>query len=282
MKVGIDSSLSMFAQAPGAPAGMTVIEDVRGWLGKYPDFVIRPTGPGGAGATPLTTEECGKLHDLGIGITTYYNGSPLNSGKVTGSYDLGKQDAENALAELRGIGIWPGTYPCADIEETNNDQNNPLPVLVTPDWVQGWTDGSRASEFAGAGMVYGGVWTGSRLASAILGALQADKNGNVHRLFIWCATWKYKVGLNYQNAATLAWNPQAPSVDTLSMVRMDQISGNDFNGICDQTICQEDFYNSSIWLPGTAVPVASQAPAKLMPQNVAAAKGLLQQAINLL
>ena len=235
MRVGIDSSLAMYAPAPADPS-ITILQDATAWLGRKPDFVIRPSGTGGGAATPLSTDECIRLHADGLGILPYYNDSPLNwsQNPPTGTYELGQQDAAKAKAQVAAIGIPANFKVPGDIE------NN---APVTPDYIQGWADAWSG------GMLYGLCGPGGNLGQAVLQALQNDKNGNVHRLLLWPAEWLYKGGLNYSLAATHPWNPVAPSPQTFGMLRLWQISGNDFNGIVDQDICMDDFYNMQVWLP---------------------------------
>ena len=252
MRVAIDSSLSMYATVPGT--NLTVLADSTAWLGRAPDFVIRPTGTGGAGATPVTSGEIAQLHAEGIGVTPYYNDSPLNANGFIPNGDLyaqGQRDAANAVQQADAIGFPGNVYLPGDIES-----NAP----VTEAWVRGWCDEMRGAKFAGSGMLYGILgYDGNvrgNLGQAVEDALAKDTTGNVHRLLLWPADWIFKAGINYSLAATQPWNVLA-GTDLFSMIRLWQLSGNDFNGIADEDICQDDFYNTGVFLPGGGVVTVS-------------------------
>ena len=235
MKVGIDSALPIYATVPGT--SLSIVEDTKAWLGRYPDFWIRPTGTGGKAASPLTQNEISQILKDGMGVFPYYNDSPLNDGSTEGTYALGVQDAQNALSQYRALGLPTLLPPACDIESN---------AKVNAAWVHGWADTMRPSPYALSGMLYGNLGPNMALGQAVLQALKEDQNGNVGRILLWDAFWKYKQGLDYQNAATVAWQPISPSSQTLPMVRMWQLSGGDFGGIGDEDVCTEAFFATCV------------------------------------
>ena len=270
MKVGIDTSLNIFSKVGGS--NLSLIADTKAWLGQNPDFVIRPMGNGGGPATPVTKQEIADTLAMGIAMGLYYNDSPLNGGQ-TGNYAIGQQDALNAISQADALGAPSSLYLTCDIEESTPGRT---PVQVNAEWIHGWCDTMRASRFAGSGCIYGIVGSGL-LNQALMQALGDDTNGNVHRLFLWPADWIYRAGLNYVNAAGIAWTPPVVNPKYASMTQMWQLSGNDFNDIADESICTEAMFQS-FWKPSAS---SVSAPASTN-TNSDKVKALLQQAISLL
>lgn len=245
MKVGIDTSLSMLALVPGT--NMTVYDDCVAWLGHAPDFVIRPTGTGGGAATPASVGEVARILAKGPKVGLYYNDSRLNGkNPPVATYSLGLMEGREACAQLSALGA-PSNLPVLlDIEST---------APVTPAYLQGF-EAECASQSRRV-CVYGIVTPGSTLANAITSSGVS--------LDVWAANWTSK-GANYDNAA----NTQMPNLGAIKSV-MCQITGAVFNGVADEDIEEDAYYEQMMWNPG-ATPVTSGVNAK----------DLLSQAISLL
>lgn len=264
MKIGIDTSLSLLSTVPNTT--LSVLGDVKAWLGRYPDFVIRPTGSGGAGAMPLSVAEISALHTIGIAVAPYYNDSPLNRG-VTGTAALGAQDARTAIAQAEALGFPYSQWLYCDIEA-----NAPINM----EWISGWCGAMTPSPYPGNGILYGLLEPGSSLTSAFMGTYgQFQIPANMK---FWQSKWTTS-GLSYQNLLKTPWDP---SVTFTTQTMVMQVSGNDFNGVCDEDIMEDSFFNQGgAWLPASTITVP-ETPTIDVPPTIAQAVALLQQALSIL
>lgn len=193
--VGIDTSLCLTSLVRGTT--ITVLADATAWLGRVPDFVIRPTGGGGGAAVPLSAAEIAALSGVVGRIAGYYNDSPLSAASpVTGTFAQGVADARAARAQLRALGFPDSCPVLIDLEHWQ---------VVTPSYVTG----IRGIE--PSAIVYG---SGQTCSVARAGGLRS-----------WISSWQPQG--NYQNEAAKALQGGNS---------MWQVAGNAFNGIADEDL----------------------------------------------
>jgi hypothetical protein len=193
--VGIDTSLSLVSLVRGTK--LTVLADATAWLGRVPDFVVRPTGRGGGAAVPLAVGEIASVAGIVARLGGYYNDSPLSlASPVQGTYAIGASDARRARYQLRALGFPDSCPVLIDLEHEE---------VVTAEYVAG----VRSVEPSGC--LYGTLAT-CTLARA--GGLRS-----------WISSWG--AALDYRNAAGKSLQGGNS---------MWQLAGNAFNGIADEDV----------------------------------------------
>ena len=275
--VGIDTSLSLTADVQ---PGLSFLGDAIAWLGGMPAVAIRPMGTGAPqgkkGATPVTAVEINGLRVQGLAVGVYFNDSPLNSG-APATAAQGAADARTAQAQAAAIGVDAGTYLWFDLE-SNIAANPANTVAAVAAYLTALAAANRPSVYGGSGGVYGIMAPGSLLGDALVQALASDSSGDVARLVLWPAQWTVGAG-GFALSSAPAWAPNVPT-PLLGMVRMIQVSGNDFNDICDLNLVDDTLLlpGGGLMLPASQpAPIATAPPAPAAP-NLPAAQGALAQA----
>ena len=160
-------------------------------------WIARYEGRGGTNwIAPLTTTEIQQIMAEKLALLPVFNNSLIDGG-TEGTYAIGKADAKNAIAKAQALGIPVNTYLATDVEYS---------AKVTGAYLEGWADTMRASQYAGAGIIYCAPLS-PNFASAIAMANAAD-NANIKRLFFWSAT--PEPGMKVGNVAP-AYAPDVPS-----------------------------------------------------------------------
>lgn len=213
--VGIDTSLPLTSLVRGT--SLTVLADATAWLGRKPDFVVRPTGNGGGAAFPLTAAEIAFVAAAGVRIAAYMNGSPLSmNNPPMGTYAQGVADAKAARTQMRALGFPDACPIIIDLEHWQ--------VVTAP-----YVAAVRATE--PTAILYGSQQT-CGLAKA----------GGVRS---WLSYWVGQA--DYRNAA--GKSPPASAA-------MWQMAGSAFNGIADEDTTSADVV-ASFWDGITPPPPSS-------------------------
>lgn len=194
--VGIDTSLALTSRV--GSTGLTVWQYAKAWLGRVPDFIVRPTGRGGgAAATPLSAAEIAAVaaEAPGLRFGGYFNDSALNvTGAPPATAALGQAEAQRARAQLRALGFPDSCPVLIDLELSGN---------VTLPYLQGVRQAEASA------IVYGDAATIALAGRAGVGQ--------------WLSRWGAQQ--DYANAAALA----LPAGTSLW-----QFAGDAFNGVCDE------------------------------------------------
>jgi hypothetical protein len=224
----VDSALP--ATSPVQP-NLTLWDDVLAWAGGKPFLWGRYLGTGGGAATPLTADEANWLFARGCGVIPIYNDSPVNAG-IQGTYALGQQDAQRAMAQAQAVGVPEGVYLVADIE---------YGAAVTGDWIRGWADAMRAGPYAGAGILYC-----APRSPAFAQAWQdawGSGNPNVRRLLIWSATPEPGPSTA---AGMPPWGPDVPPGGTVAIW---QYAEGAYGGLVDLDEADDQALAGGLWVP---------------------------------
>lgn len=134
---GVDSATPANA-TPSQLNGETVYDYVHANFGT-PVFWGRYIG----GNFALTSGEVSYLHGKGCKILVIYNGATSTS--VSGTYQDGVNDANNAISAANALGVAAGVCIFADIESGWSP---------SAAWIQGWSDTMFGTDYRGAGGVY--------------------------------------------------------------------------------------------------------------------------------
>lgn len=207
-------------------------------------------------ATRIASDEVAAILAAGLAFLPYANN--LGTSDLLGDYAHGQAKAAELLAAARAIGQPAGSYIALDLEAWP----------ATGAFLQGLLDAMAASEFAGAGIVYGsidGAWRG-RLA-----ALQAAGVASAVRAVQWLAEYtggpwdgQAPAWPDWAGASTFGWQftDQGPQGCDLSLIRLPVFAV----GV------------EGLWLPGGGVgsPVLAASPkAPDVPAAVAHLKAAL-------
>ncbi len=195
--VGIDTSLALTSVVRGT--NLTVQAVATAWLGRAPDFYLRPTGYGGGAAVPVTAAEIAAAVLVAplARFAGYFNDSPLSTlNPPVGTEAQGRADAAAARQQLTWIGF-PATCPVMiDLEHWH---------VVTAAYIAG------VAAVEPTAIVYG---TQQTCALARAGGLRS-----------WLSSWGPQQ--DYANAAAMSvpWG-----------ATMWQCSGDAFSGIADEDV----------------------------------------------